>query len=59
MTVNSGEMMNDERLAVTLERVAADPDAFYTGDLADDIGEQIDHLRAPVSNFECQFQRRI
>ena len=51
--------MNDERLAVTLERIAADPDTFYTGDLADDIGERIDHLRAPVSNFECQFQRRI
>ena len=47
--------MNDERLAVTLERIAADPDTFYTGDLADDIGKQIDHLRAPVSSFECQF----
>ena len=32
-------MMKDERLAVTLERIAADPDTFYTGDLADDIGE--------------------
>ena len=46
-------MMNDERLAVTLERIAADPDTFYTGDLADDIGEQSDSSRALVSNFEC------
>ena len=32
--------MNDERLAETLERIAADPNTFYTGDLADDIGKQ-------------------
>lgn len=37
--LNSGEMMKDERLAVTLERIAADPNTFYTGDLADDIGK--------------------
>ena len=33
-------MMKDERLAVTLERIAADPNTFYTGDLADDIGKK-------------------
>ena len=32
--------MKDERLAVTLERIAADPNTFYTGDLADDIGKE-------------------
>ena len=33
-------MMKDERLAVTLERIAADPNTFYTGGLADDIGKK-------------------
>ena len=44
-------MMKDERLAVTLERIAADPDTFYTGDLADDIGKKISHLMASLSNL--------
>ena len=32
-----GDTIVDEKLAVTLERIAADPESFYTGELADDI----------------------
>ena len=55
-------MMKDERLALTLERIAADPDTFYTGDLADDIGKKISHLMASLSlyfklfNFSGRFE---
>ena len=47
-------MMKDERLAVTLERIAADPNTFYTGDLADDIGKKNDHLKVLLSNLRFQ-----
>ena len=47
--------MKDERLALTLERVAADPDTFYTGDLADDIGKKISHLMASLSLYFKHF----
>ena len=32
-----GDTIVDEKLAVTLERIAANPESFYTGELADDI----------------------
>ena len=44
-------MMKDERLAVTLERIAADPNTFYTGDLADDIGKKQGSLEGVIEQF--------
>ena len=43
--------MKDERLAVTLERIAADPNTFYIGDLADDIGEKQGSLEVVIELF--------
>jgi len=44
-------MMKDERLAVTLERIAADPNTFYIGDLADDIGKKQGSLEGVIEQF--------
>ena len=43
--------MKDERLAVTLERIAADANTFYTGDLADDIGKKQWRLGGVIEQF--------
>ena len=43
--------MKDERLAVTLERIAADPNTFYTGGLADDIGKKQWSLEGVIEQF--------
>jgi len=49
-----GEMMKDERLAVTLERIAADPDTFYTGDLADDIAEDLKQVNSIITKEDLE-----
>ena len=56
-----GDTIVDEKLAVTLERIAADPESFYTGELAEDILADLAEVKSVIvkedfrkdSGFSC------
>jgi len=43
-----GDTIVDEKLAVTLERIAADPESFYTGELAEDILADLAEVKSVI-----------
>ncbi|PAA80585.1 hypothetical protein BOX15_Mlig025064g1, partial [Macrostomum lignano] len=42
----SGEVLRDEKLAATMDRIAEDPASFYNGSLADDIVQEMSDVGA-------------
>ena len=43
-----GDTIVDEKLAVTLEKIASDPESFYTGALAEDIMADLEEVNSII-----------
>ena len=47
-------MIVDEKLAVTLEKIASDPKSFYTGDLAKDIIDDLEEINSIITKEDLE-----